>query len=157
MVGVHPQGPGPQPHPQHLHPSRWSTLLCGCERDSMCNKYCTILDLHCKCSVCLLISSQLLILQHMWISIISKDKEVKQYLPAKKNTCLHVEAEKKTRGGARIWLQHRRDQPRTCVLQPGFMGIVSLQEIQAGSKCFPIQGSTVYAACGRWTQVHFYM
>ena len=60
----------------------------------------------------------------MWISIISKDKEVKQYLPAKNNICLHVEAAKKTGEGARIWLQHRRDQPRTCVLQPGVVIVV---------------------------------
>ena len=37
---------------------------------------------------------------------------------------LHVEAEKKTRGGVRIRLQHGRDQPRTRVLQPDVVNVV---------------------------------
>ena len=32
--------------------------------------------------------------------------------------CLHVEAEKKTGGEAGVWPHNRRDQSRTCVLQP---------------------------------------
>ena len=34
---------------------------------------------------------------------------------------LHVEAEKKTRVFARVWLKHWRDQPSTRVLQPVFI------------------------------------